>query len=445
MPTLNVLQPTDNLLVTPQQPFPVAGQATDKGMPEPVQIDSVTVRVDGGAPLQATLTQVLHQKLTTVRFSVSAQVTGGEGAHTVTVIATNDQGISVEKTVVVLVAAPSCVYPRSNATARTLDEELQAVVANGDQCSSFYLDTLERHSNPLLLEGEDHHQGLARTQRLSDGSIYFFLSHSETNSGDKGNLMQFRYAGPADAEHVVSTSPLTVAPLIQLLEIDEQHPCDLVFLPEVDHADAGYLFVAEQRTGRVGVYRWAPPGDFAFQGAIAQDFPSGGPNHLFLDKIDDRYLLGIANANDGLLQLYGAEPGALFKGCLPGALEVSAFQPLSPDGLPYPVSADACQVHLLQDRTGGWFLLAYRCDPPDKEQGTDFVDVHRVEPAPFAITPRVASVHVFLNPGDTSFASTGTHYVEPSGRLLISSSYRWSEDEGPGDSSYVSRVDECPS
>ncbi len=39
----------------------------------------------------------------------------------------------------------------------------------------------------------------------------------------------------------------------------------------------------------------------------------------------------------------------------------------------------------------------------------------------------------------------GTHYVEPSGRLLISSSYRWSEDEGPGSSSYVSRVDECPS
>ena len=52
------------------------------------------------------------------------------------------------------------------------------------------------------------------------------------------------------------------------------------------------------------------------------------------------------------------------------------------------------------------------------------------------------SQHIFLRPGDTSFASTGTHYVEPAGRLLVSSSYRWAEDEGPGSSGYVSRVDE---
>ncbi|HEX9529082.1 MAG TPA: hypothetical protein VF951_16410 [Streptosporangiaceae bacterium] len=38
-----------------------------------------------------------------------------------------------------------------------------------------------------------------------------------------------------------------------------------------------------------------------------------------------------------------------------------------------------------------------------------------------------------------------THHVEPSGRLLLGSYYRWAKDEGPGDSRYVSRVDECPS
>jgi hypothetical protein len=31
------------------------------------------------------------------------------------------------------------------------------------------------------------------------------------------------------------------------------------------------------------------------------------------------------------------------------------------------------------------------------------------------------------------------------GILLLNSSYRWAKDEGPGESSYVSRVDECPS
>ena len=64
---------------------------------------------------------------------------------------------------------------------------------------------------------------------------------------------------------------------------------------------------------------------------------------------------------------------------------------------------------------------------------------------PFSISYRLFSTHITFKPGDTSFASTGTHHVERSGRLLLASSYRWSKDEGPGASSYVSRVDECPS
>jgi hypothetical protein len=54
-------------------------------------------------------------------------------------------------------------------------------------------------------------------------------------------------------------------------------------------------------------------------------------------------------------------------------------------------------------------------------------------------------VHLTFKPGDTGFASTGTHHVEPSGRLLVSSSYRWSKNELPGEAGYVSRVDELPS
>jgi hypothetical protein len=71
--------------------------------------------------------------------------------------------------------------------------------------------------------------------------------------------------------------------------------------------------------------------------------------------------------------------------------------------------------------------------------------VYGVRFSPFAISYLLYSVHVVFRPGDTGFASTGTHYVENTGRLLLSSSYRWAEDEGPGSSSYVSRVDECAS
>jgi hypothetical protein len=169
---------------------------------------------------------------------------------------------------------------------------------------------------------------------------------------------------------------------------------------------------------------------------------------VFLDKVDETYFLGIAFADKtaGSVRLFSAKPGALFPGCLPGQMNVSAFQPVSPESLfPFPVSPEAQQAKLVRDSSGKWFLLGFRSERPDDPGGTDFVDVHSVEFSPFSISDRLFSVHISFKPGDTGFASTGTHYVEKSGRLLISSSYRWSEDEGPGSSSYVSRVDECPS
>jgi hypothetical protein len=111
---------------------------------------------------------------------------------------------------------------------------------------------------------------------------------------------------------------------------------------------------------------------------------------------------------------------------------------------PLPVR-EASQVKLVRDSEGRWYLFGFRSDPSDDPHGTDHVDVYGVTFNLFAITPLLYSVHITFKPGDTGLASTGTHHVEPSGRLLISSSYRWAEDEGPGDSSYVSRVDECPS
>jgi hypothetical protein len=65
--------------------------------------------------------------------------------------------------------------------------------------------------------------------------------------------------------------------------------------------------------------------------------------------------------------------------------------------------------------------------------------------SPFAIMPLAFSTKITFRPGDTGFSSTGTHHVEHSGRILVSSSYRWAECEGPGRSRFVSRVDECPS
>jgi hypothetical protein len=70
-----------------------------------------------------------------------------------------------------------CWYPQSHATARPIREELAAVAQNKDRCSSIYLDTVEGMSDDFpYTEGADHHQGLARSHKLADGSVYFSSS-----------------------------------------------------------------------------------------------------------------------------------------------------------------------------------------------------------------------------------------------------------------------------
>lgn len=101
-PQLVVSQPPNNLIVKPNQPFAVTGQVTNAGRPgEPVVIDAVTVQVDGGPATEATLKRLPDKKKTVVAFQASAQVTGGRDPHTVTVTATNDEGLSATSTVAV--------------------------------------------------------------------------------------------------------------------------------------------------------------------------------------------------------------------------------------------------------------------------------------------------------------------------------------------------------
>jgi hypothetical protein len=338
----------------------------------------------------------------------------------------------------------TCRYPQSHATAQPIRDELAALVRNRGRCSSIYLDTVEGMSNNFpYTEGEDHHQGLARSHKLTDGSVYFFLAHSEVGDGEHGSLSSYRFGGPTDAEHVLTTHPLTVAPMQRIIMLDERHPSDLVFLPDVNQLDAGYVFLTEEYDRHVVTcYRWDPHAGLVVLGSVAQGFPAGGPNFVFLDRVDDVFYLGIASGNWGWGQLLAARDDELFPKCVQGSLDLSAFRP---QGMfPFPVRG-ASQVKLVRDGEEAWYLLGFRSDPDDDPNGTDYVDVYGVAFHPFGITPLLYSIHVFFNPGDTGFASTGTHHVEQSGRLLLSSSYRWAKDEGPDDSSYVSRVDECPS
>jgi hypothetical protein len=340
-----------------------------------------------------------------------------------------------------------CLYPQSFATTYDIFKEVDGLAANQSKCSSIFLPTAPGMSE----SGEDHYQGLARTHKLSDGSVYFFLAHSDISAfifHGRGSIVQYRFAGPTDGDHVLDSSPPVYGELEQFLLIDgdwpEQHPSDITFLPEVNNLDAGYLFVTEEYDNhRVIVYRWEPGADLAVQGCIFAGYPSGGPQFLFLDRFGNDYYLGVASEHWGWGQLLRAPAQQLFPKCAKGGMNVAAFQP---DGMfPFPEGGGACQTKLIRDGNGDWFLLAYRSDPSDDPNGTDYVDIYGVRFDPFVISYKQASIHISFRAGDTGFANTGTHYVENSGRLLVSSSVRWDELNLNGPPFVVCRIDELPS
>jgi hypothetical protein len=84
-------------------------------------------------------------------------------------------------------------YPQSNAINGDVVHLLQRFPSNANTCASIYLDTTEDESKSVLHE-EDHHQGMARTHKLKDGSIYFFLSHSVI--GGQGRLFHTKRGRP---------------------------------------------------------------------------------------------------------------------------------------------------------------------------------------------------------------------------------------------------------
>lgn len=336
-----------------------------------------------------------------------------------------------------------CAYPGSRYTRAPILDMINGIVANRSNAASMYLDTIENMSS----EEDDHHQGIARTHKLSDGSIYFFLTHSETDSGDQGKIGTYRYGDPTVGERIVSAHPLHVAPQRQILYVHEQHPCDMQFLRDVGGVDAGYLFVAEENTSKtLAVYRWAPDTNLVLIGEFPRFREDRGPNFVFIDLVDGLYYLGVANPHWGEVRLFTAEPQALFPGCARGSLDMRAF--VSAGTYTFPIkSADyvPAQMKLVRDSTGAWYLLGFAADYTDDDE-KDYIDVYPVQfKDGFHIGARMAHVHIYLPSGDTGFASSGNCYVDPQGRLLVYSSYRWAEDQGPGNSDYVSRVDEVSS
>ena len=118
--------------------------------------------------------------------------------------------------------------------------------------------------------------------------------------GEKGSLSSYRFAGPTVGDHVLTTDPLTVAPMQQVVMLNERHPSDVVFLPDVDHLDSGYVFITQEFDRHVVTcFRWDPAGGMVSLGEVAQGFPAGGPNFLFLAASTTSFISELPAATGG--------------------------------------------------------------------------------------------------------------------------------------------------
>ena len=163
----------------------------------------------------------------------------------------------------------ACLYPSFYPANQPIDQVLEILGSPQRKAVSYYLDTTESMGGGSGRNEKNHAQGLARTPKLSDGSIYAFLTYSEI--GATGTLSQYRYTGPTDGDHIAPTDgALAVALMEELIPVDkEQHPADIVFLQDINRADAGYVFVTEvYDANAVAVYSWSKGGSFKKIGSI---------------------------------------------------------------------------------------------------------------------------------------------------------------------------------
>jgi hypothetical protein len=109
MSSVKVENPLPGAIILPSAPLTIGGVATAKGFPEPSIIEKVTVQVDGGTPIVATLKKLPVHPNSPAAWTFHAQTTAPvvAGSHRIQVNAFDDTGtVPATTTVYFVVGIP---------------------------------------------------------------------------------------------------------------------------------------------------------------------------------------------------------------------------------------------------------------------------------------------------------------------------------------------------
>lgn len=120
-----------------------------------------------------------------------------------------------------------------------------AVDALNNQCTTFYADTQSDHS----FEISDHHQSAEFSHTWPDGSKTLFISHSEMDSNDQGQILSFHAPASMFSNDLIDQQ--RELKLVEKHYIDEQHPSGMAWLPSPIDAHHGVLVIASEENGEL--------------------------------------------------------------------------------------------------------------------------------------------------------------------------------------------------
>lgn len=252
------------------------------------------------------------------------------------------------------VCATSDAYkqPRLNST---ITDALNTL---GRSCQNFTLDTQRDHA----FEIRDHHQSMTLSHRWSNGDALAFVSHSETGSGDYGQLLAFTVASSNFKTGDLISRDKTM-PLKHKIRITEQHPSGIAWLPAPKNSgrNSGYLFIASENERKVRIHQFTQ-NDHLGEVAVLQQNELSKITDVWLAEDGQYSWLVLHNMNNGKGAAYRALTSDLFQYQThrQGELNIGAYNLQNQYQVPYKTGCGNSygqNAQLVKDSTNNWFVV----------------------------------------------------------------------------------------